>query len=133
MCDWISQKLERTPSWINHIWFSDEAHFHLNSAVNIHNNIFWGSDLPEEITEDNYKRVPRSLLLSPSMPDTAYWVLIGLKKTVKRSPSMLHLIVTSSQSSTMIYRLHYRRANSEWPGSCKIGPHHILRKKLSPI
>ena len=55
MCDWISQKLERTPSWINHIWFSDEAHFHLNSAVNNHNNIFWGSDLPEEITERQLK------------------------------------------------------------------------------
>ena len=51
MCDWISQKLERTLNWINYIWFSDEARFHLNSAVNNHNNIFWGSDLPEEITE----------------------------------------------------------------------------------
>ena len=26
MCEWLSQKLERTPGWINHIWFSDEAH-----------------------------------------------------------------------------------------------------------
>ena len=55
MCDWISQKLEHTPSWINHIWFSDEAHFHLNSAINNHNNIFWRSDLPEEITERQLK------------------------------------------------------------------------------
>ena len=55
MCDWISQKLKRTPSRINHIWFFDEAHFHLNSAVNNRNNIFWGSDLPEEITERQLK------------------------------------------------------------------------------
>jgi len=55
MCDWISQKLERTPNWINNIWFSDEAHFHLNSAVNNHNNMFWGSELPEEITERQLK------------------------------------------------------------------------------
>ena len=129
MCDWISQKLERPPSWINHIWFSDEARFRLNSAVNNHNNIFWGSDLPEEITERQLKG-PK---VTAFVAFNARHGLLGpycLKKTVKRSPLLLHVIVTSSQSSTMIYRLHYRRANSEWPGSCKIGPHHILRKKL---
>ena len=55
MCDWINQKLECTPSWINHIWFSDEAYFHLNNAVNNHNYISWGSEQPEEVTEKQLK------------------------------------------------------------------------------
>lgn len=55
MCEWLSQKLERTPGWINHIWFSDEAHFHINGAINNHNNIFWGSQRPDEVTERQLK------------------------------------------------------------------------------
>ena len=55
MCDGISQKLEGTLRWINHNWFSDKARFHLNSAVNNHNSIFWGSEQPEEVTEKQLK------------------------------------------------------------------------------
>ena len=51
MCDWLSQKMERNPGWIKNVWFSDEAHFHLNGAINSHNNIFWGSEPPEETTD----------------------------------------------------------------------------------
>ena len=49
MCNWLSDRMEWYPKWINLIWFSDEAHFHLNSAINNH-NIFWGAE-PPEITE----------------------------------------------------------------------------------
>ena len=55
MCSWLNEKLEKTPSWLNHIWFSDEAHFHLNGAVNNHNNVFWGEEKPEEIGEKRLK------------------------------------------------------------------------------
>ena len=51
ICAIASQRMELYPNWINLIWFSDEAHFHLNSAINNHNNIFWGAEPPEEITE----------------------------------------------------------------------------------
>uniref|UniRef100_UPI00358F7504 uncharacterized protein isoform X2 n=1 Tax=Myxine glutinosa TaxID=7769 RepID=UPI00358F7504 len=51
MCNWLGDRMERYPNWINQMWFSDEAHFHLNGAINNHNNIFWGSEPPEEITE----------------------------------------------------------------------------------
>ena len=37
------------------IWFSDEAHFHLNGAANNHNNVFWGADHPDEINEKRIK------------------------------------------------------------------------------
>ena len=34
MCNWMNEMLKQTPGWLNHIWFSDEAHFHLDGAVN---------------------------------------------------------------------------------------------------
>ena len=57
MCEQFNDQLEQTPSWLNHIWFSDEAHFHLNGAINNHNNIFWGEQTPEEISEKQLKGV----------------------------------------------------------------------------
>ena len=43
--------MEATPNWIRDVWFSDEAHFHVNS----HNNIFWGSQCPDEVEEKSLK------------------------------------------------------------------------------
>ena len=37
-------------NWIGK-WFTDEAHFHLNGAVNHHNPVYWRDERPEEITE----------------------------------------------------------------------------------
>ena len=51
----LCEKLERTPGWIHHIWFSDEAHFHMNGAINNGNNNIWGSQRSEEITESQLK------------------------------------------------------------------------------
>ena len=51
MCKWLIEKLEQTLNWLNHIWFSDEAHFYLNGAVNNHNEVFWGESRLEEISE----------------------------------------------------------------------------------
>ena len=49
MCNWLNEKLAQTPSSLNHMWFSDEVHFHLNWEVNKHNNVFWGESISEEI------------------------------------------------------------------------------------
>ena len=57
MCNWLSDRMEQYPKWINLIWFSDETHFHLNGAINNHNNIFWGAE-PPEITE-RYLKGPK--------------------------------------------------------------------------
>ena len=58
MCNWLSDRMEWYPNWINLLWFSDEAHFHLNDAINNHNNnIFWGTE-PPEITE-RYLKGPK--------------------------------------------------------------------------
>ena len=47
MCEMLQQKTEENPNWVRDVWFSDEAHFHVNVAVNSHNNIFWGNQCPE--------------------------------------------------------------------------------------
>ena len=54
MCNWLSDRMERYPNWINLIWFSDEAHLHMNN----HNNILWGAEPPDEITE-RYLKGPK--------------------------------------------------------------------------
>ena len=50
MCQWFNDMLERTLGWLDNSWFSDKAHFHLDGAVNNHNNIFWGNERPKEIS-----------------------------------------------------------------------------------
>ena len=41
MCNRIAERMNRFQNWINKVWFTDEAHFHLNGAVNHHNNVYW--------------------------------------------------------------------------------------------
>ncbi|XP_076041907.1 histone-lysine N-methyltransferase SETMAR-like [Oratosquilla oratoria] len=83
--EWLDEKLERSPGWLNNIWFSDEAHYHLNGTVNNHNNVFWGEEPPEEMSEKHLKGAkvtawiafnPRHGLLGP------YWFQDGRGKTV---------------------------------------------------
>ena len=44
----IEREDERSPGWLNNIWFCDEAHYHLNGAVNNHNNVFWREEVNEK-------------------------------------------------------------------------------------
>ena len=54
-CDWFSDRMEKYPNWINSLWFSDEAHCHLNGAISNHTNIFWCAEPPEEVSEMSLK------------------------------------------------------------------------------
>ena len=49
MCLWFHDKTELNPCFLNHIWFSDEAHFLLLGHANSKNIIFWGTTAPNEI------------------------------------------------------------------------------------
>ena len=51
MCNWLNEKLEQTPGWLNHIWFCNKARFYLNGAANNQNIVFWGEEKPEESSE----------------------------------------------------------------------------------
>ena len=40
---WLKEKTDADPEFLNHVWFSDEAHFYLNGAVNTQNCRVWAS------------------------------------------------------------------------------------------
>ena len=48
MCQWFNAKMEDNPEWIRDVWFSDEAHFHLDGIVSSHNYRFWESEMPQD-------------------------------------------------------------------------------------
>ena len=54
-CNWVSEQIEQKPLFLNNIWFSEEAHFHLSGHVNKQNMRFWGSENPHEIVEKPLK------------------------------------------------------------------------------
>ncbi|CAM1304959.1 Uncharacterised protein r2_g1479 [Pycnogonum litorale] len=43
------EKIEETPGFLNLLWTSDEAHFHLDGKANSKTNVFWGSSRPNEV------------------------------------------------------------------------------------
>ena len=45
----ILDKIEETQSFLNLLWTSDEAHFHLDGKANSKTNVFWGSSRPSEV------------------------------------------------------------------------------------
>ena len=49
--NWFQNKIEGDPDFLNHVWFSDEAHFMLSGHVNSKNNVFWGTQAPEEVLQ----------------------------------------------------------------------------------
>ena len=51
MSAWFLMKLEENRDWIDHVWFSDESHFCLYSAVNRRSNVYWGEDKPTFVNE----------------------------------------------------------------------------------
>jgi len=85
MCNLLHQKMEDHPDWINNVWFSDEAHFHINGAVNKYNNRFWGSETPDELKENSLKG-KKVTAFCAWMRSMEYWGRIGSRKMEKRSP-----------------------------------------------
>ena len=51
MCNFFNRKMECDNDWIQNVWFSDEAHFHLNGSVNRQNVRYWGSIRPHDVLE----------------------------------------------------------------------------------
>ena len=51
MCHWFQNTIECDPDFLDHAWFSDEAHFMLSGHVNRKNNVFWGTQAPEEVLQ----------------------------------------------------------------------------------
>ena len=46
MCKWFCDTIEDNPDFLDHVWFSDEAHFLLSGHVNSKINVYWGTAPP---------------------------------------------------------------------------------------
>ena len=51
MSQWFIEKIEEDGQWIDQIWFSDESHFCLHSAVSRKSNVYWGNEKPTFVTQ----------------------------------------------------------------------------------
>ena len=51
MCKWFCNVLENDENFLENVWFSDEAHFLLSGHVNSKNNVFGGSEVPDEVLQ----------------------------------------------------------------------------------
>ena len=51
MCEWFCDTIEDNPDVLDHVWFSDEAHFLLSGHVNSKNNVYWDTASPEEVLQ----------------------------------------------------------------------------------
>ena len=95
ICEWFNNKLEQTPSWLNHIY--------VNGAVNNHNNIFWGEWAPEEIREGQLLKGAKSLCCHSlrSTPNMACSDHIGLRSMARQSQSTVLVTVSLCRGSMM--------------------------------
>ena len=50
-CRWFLRQCEMTDAFLQHIWFTDEAHFYLDGSVNTQNNRFWATTAPDIVKE----------------------------------------------------------------------------------
>ena len=51
MCNWFNDKMKGEDDWINNVWFSDEAHFHLDDYVSSKNCVFWGTEPLQDVLQ----------------------------------------------------------------------------------
>ena len=50
-CAWFVRKCDQNPDFVDQIWYSDEAHFHLDGKVNSQNFRFWSEEKPDFVAE----------------------------------------------------------------------------------
>ena len=48
---WLLRKCDTDPEFLHHVWFSDEAHFHLDGQVNSQNFRFWSAEPPDVVSQ----------------------------------------------------------------------------------
>ena len=54
-CNYVLEQNLNAPDWSNNIVFSDEATFHLNGNVNLHNCFYYSNENPHQILEKGMK------------------------------------------------------------------------------
>ena len=51
LANWYLRKDTADDDFVQNIWFTDEANFHLVGAVNSHNAVHWGSERPDQVQQ----------------------------------------------------------------------------------
>ena len=51
MANWYLRKDAADDDFVQNIWFTDEANFHLVGSVNSHNAVHWGSERPDQVQQ----------------------------------------------------------------------------------
>ena len=85
MCHRVEKRMDCFRNWIDKVCFTDEAHFHLNGAVNHHNNVYRGDERPKEIDERCLKNPNLTTLCALNAKERMpgrYWFEDSKKRTV---------------------------------------------------
>ncbi|GBM08148.1 hypothetical protein AVEN_214478-1 [Araneus ventricosus] len=100
------------------IWFTDEAHFHLNGFVNKQNWRFWGSENPHLCEEKP--------LHSPKVTS---WVAVCSRGII--GPFLMRETIASERYITILEQFVSTGVSidQESSGSCKMGLDHIVQKR----
>ena len=51
MCRWFIDRMQENPHFLNTVWFTDEAHFHLSGHVCSESAYFWGYSKPQYVLQ----------------------------------------------------------------------------------
>ena len=54
----LTRKGRKNWDWIDKVWFSDEAHLHLDDYMNSKNNTIWKTALPQEVLQQPSEVLP---------------------------------------------------------------------------
>ncbi|KAI6658786.1 hypothetical protein LOD99_15111 [Oopsacas minuta] len=54
MVNVLIRKVEDCQGFLSDLWTRDEAHCHLDGQVNSHNNIYWGTKAPIQVTQSHF-------------------------------------------------------------------------------
>ena len=127
MCEWLNQKLERTPGWLNQIWLPDKVHCLINGSVYKHNYIFWDTDPNREITEMQLKRSKITAFVAYDVRHGVfgpYW----LEKNKNPSPSLPNVTQKLLNSFMMTTKQPLLQVSFVEHSLCRMGPHLVPRK-----
>ena len=74
------EKIEETPSFLNLLWTSDEAHFYLDGKANSKTNVFWGSSSPNEPCMPMHSPISAQCGLQSWPDSSSYNFVLHIKK-----------------------------------------------------
>ena len=106
MCNWFNNKMEEDEDWLDNVWFTDEAHFHLEGYVSSKNCVFWGTEPPQEVLQRplHSSKVTAWCAISSKAIIGSYWFEDGDGRTVTVNQENYQTIVHKFYASVSRHR-----------------------------